>query len=103
MWATSALFNRGSIEIKECYDAWLEVNPALAGRVVVEFTLSRSTESPAEGRITKTKIVDSSLGHLAMEGCVVSVVEGLRFEPPDGEIEAQLPIVMSSGDPPDGE
>lgn len=87
-------------DIKKCYEAWLQVNPKLAGTVTVSFTLSPSTDAPAEGRITKTGVADSSLGHLAMEGCLLSVVDDLRFDAPPGELQVRFPITMSSHDVP---
>jgi hypothetical protein len=89
-------------EIKKCYEAWLQVNPKLAGTVNISFTVSPSKDAPGEGRITKSSLADSSLGHVAMEGCVLSVVDDLRFDAPLEETEVRFPIKMSSGDVPDG-
>jgi hypothetical protein len=88
-------------QVKECYDAWLKVNPSLGGKVVVGFTLSRSKEAPDEGRISKATIAQSSLGHTAMEGCVLSVVDDLRFDAPADDVEVEFPLVMSARDQPE--
>lgn len=69
--------------IKECYEGWLQQNPALSGKLKVEFTI---VEIPGRDRakIMRVDIADGGIGHIAMEGCVRNVFKGMRFEAPQG-------------------
>jgi hypothetical protein len=79
-------------QIRECYEAWLRQNPALAGKMKVQFTIM---EIPGRDRakVQKVEIADGGLGHLMMEGCVRNVFKGLRFETPrGGETRVTYPL-----------
>lgn len=84
--------------MKECYEEWLKVQPSLGGRVVVRFTID--TDDAVEGRVSKALLVgDAGMGHLAMEGCVLSVMSALRFEPPlSGTMDVTYPLNFSPSD-----
>ena len=78
--------------IKECYEGWLQQNPALAGKMKVEFTIA---EIPGRDRakIMQVVVADGGIGHLAMEGCVRNVFKGMRFEAPrGGEMRVTYPL-----------
>lgn len=82
--------------IKECYEGWLQQNPALSGKLKVEFTI---TEIPGRDRakIMQVNIADGGMGHLAMEGCVRNVFKGMRFEAPKkGEMRVTYPLSFES-------
>lgn len=93
-----AAVRSGLPEMKDCYEEWLKVQPSLGGRVLVRFTID--TDDAVEGRVTKAQLVeDGGMGHLAMEGCVLSVMSGLRFEAPlNGTIDVTYPLVFASTD-----
>ncbi len=86
-------------QIRECYQAWLQQDPSLSGKMKVEFTI---TEIPGRDRakIMKVVVADGGMGHLAMEGCVRNVFKGMRFEAPlGGETRVTYPLVFVSLDP----
>lgn len=84
-------------EIKECYEGWLAQNPALSGKLKVEFRIG---EIPGRDRakVMDIDIPDGGMGHVAMEGCVKNVFAGLRFETPrGGELRVTYPLAFQSG------
>ena len=91
---------RASIgEVKDCYEQWLKLQPALGGRLAVKFTID--TDDGVEGRVTAISVGDAGIGHTAMEGCVLNVFQDLRFEAPlSGPLDVTYPLVFSSA--PDG-
>lgn len=85
--------------IKECYESWLQQNPALGGKLKVEFTIA---EIPGRDRakIMRVDIADGGMGHLVMEGCVRNVFKGMRFEAPQGgEMRVTYPLAFESTPP----
>jgi hypothetical protein len=83
-------------EIRECYEGWLEQNPALAGRMKVEFKI---VEIPGRdrARVMSVEVADGGMGHVAMEGCVRNVFKSIRFETPrGGEIRVTYPLQFES-------
>jgi hypothetical protein len=78
-------------DIRDCYVAWLNDNPALAGEVKVRFTISPRDE---HGEVSSAAIVTSDLVHPLMEGCVMNVMRNLAFEPPSREVVVNYPIVL---------
>lgn len=82
--------------IRECYEAWLKQNPALAGKLKVQFTI---LEIPGRDRakISRVDIADGGMGHLMMEGCVRNVFKSMRFETPrGGETRVTYPLNFES-------
>jgi TonB family protein len=79
-------------EVQACYQQGLERNPALAGRVTVEFMIE------ADGRVRNSKVVTSDLGDTAVSGCIASAVATWRFpEPDDGDTVSVLyPFLLES-------
>jgi hypothetical protein len=84
-------------EIRECYEAWLEQNPALAGKLKVQFTIVE-VPGKARGKVVKVDTADGGMGHLAFEGCVKNVFSGLRFERPEhgGEMRVTYPLAFEN-------
>ncbi len=84
-------------EVKDCYESWLPMHPGLGGRLVVTFTID--TDDAVEGRITQIALGDAGIGHVPLEGCILSSLSDLRFDPPlNGPINVNYPIVLSSLD-----
>ena len=82
--------------IRECYDSWVRLDNKLQGRLSVRFTITR-TDDGAEGRVTEASLQDSQLGQPFMEGCVLNVFQGLRFQaPPEGRTEVRYPLMFRS-------
>ena len=70
--------------IRECYQAWLNQNPDIGGRLVVRFTIEDDPEQPGEAGVSAVAIDDdSTVDHVFIEGCVMNAVSDLRFEPPE--------------------
>jgi TonB family protein len=67
-------------EIKRCYEARLGARPGLAGRVVVNFTITR------DGSVSEPQVRKSTLGDETAESCMVEAVRGWTFPRPDGGI-----------------
>lgn len=86
-------------EIRDCYEEWLKVNPSIEGRLKVQFTVKTDEQNPADGKVTGVSLGDERLGHLPMEGCVLSVFEDLKFEAPrGGELKVTYPIALTPGE-----
>lgn len=87
-------------QIRECYELWLRQNPALSGKMKVQFTIA---EIPGRDRskIVRVDVADGGLGHVMMEGCVRNVFKGLRFETPrGGETRVTYPLSFQNNDAP---
>lgn len=83
--------------VKDCYESWLPMNPGLGGRLVVTFTID--TDDAVEGRLTQIAVGDAGIGHVPLEGCILSSLSDLRFDPPlNGPINVTYPLVLSSLD-----
>lgn len=84
-------------DVKDCYESWLAMNPALGGRLVVKLTID--TDDGVEGRVTRLSLADGGMGNVAFEGCALSSLTDLRFEPPlDGPMNVTYPLMFSSAD-----
>lgn len=85
-------------QMRECYEAWVQQNPSIGGRVVVTFTIE-AIQGEEGAKVVGAKVGDQGIGHAAMEGCVVNVFEDLRFErPADGKISVTYPVIFSNGE-----
>ncbi|MFO0745389.1 MAG: AgmX/PglI C-terminal domain-containing protein [Myxococcota bacterium] len=91
--------------IAECYAAWLRAHPDLGGKVVVTFTIADPPTGSADddadqARITRVAIADSTVDHALLEGCVMNVAAGLRFDRPDGgTLSVSYPFVFAAQSP----
>lgn len=77
--------------IKACYERSLKQNPALAGKVTVEFTIV-----PA-GTVTASRVAANTTGDDSVARCVVSTIDSLRFKPgpQGGNVVYAFPFVFS--------
>lgn len=94
-----AAMNEARPLIGECYDAWLRAHPELAGKLVVHFTINDPLPEDDEGlaRVTVADIDDSTVDHALLEGCVMNVVAGLRFDPPEsGKLRVSYPFLFDA-------
>ncbi len=82
-------------DIRRCYETILKDYPDTAGRIAVGFTIS------PEGVVTEADIEDSSAGSLYLEGCIVTVMEEVRFDPGDTTENTRVtwPFVFRASDP----
>ncbi|MCC7384400.1 MAG: AgmX/PglI C-terminal domain-containing protein [Deltaproteobacteria bacterium] len=101
-WKTSADGIKGAIqaslpEIRECYEEWLKVSPSIGGKLKVSFTIGEDKDDPDGGRVREVNLGESGIGHIAMEGCVLNVFQGLSFERPEGgQLKVTYPLIFSS-------
>jgi hypothetical protein len=84
-------------EIRDCYQAWLEVDPELAGKVVVKFHVRENDEGYGEVYEALTQ-EGTDTNNDFFEGCVVNVMSELRFEPPadGGMMTVSYPFMFKS-------
>ncbi len=84
-------------EIRECYQSWLELQPELEGIIEVKFVIS---DVDGVGEVTRTETMDTTnTDHTLFEGCVLNVMSGLTFEPPEdgGVVIVSYPFEFTSG------
>lgn len=78
--------------IRACYEAQLQLNPKLRGKVTIRWTIN------LQGRVEGLSVVRSSLGNTAVERCVLRVLRHARFEKPEGGVcVVQWPFVFAPG------
>jgi len=83
-------------DLRECYAAWVQANPDLHGTIKARFTITPDDEG-REGRVTDVVAADSTLEQPFLEGCVLNVLAGLRFEAPQGgPLTVSYPFVLSA-------
>lgn len=95
-------------QIKDCYEAWIRERPELAGKLKLTFTIAQPEGEAEAGRederiarVTRVSVADSTVDHALLEGCVMNVTSGLKFDPPEAdELTVQYPFVFSTGDAP---
>ncbi len=77
--------------IKICYETQLRKNPALAGKVTVQFTIEQS------GTISKANATENTTNDPAVAACVVDAVKRFRFNPgPEGgSVTYSYPFVFA--------
>jgi len=69
---------RHSRGIRYCYERELQNDPALGGRVSVNWTIG------LDGRVQAASVVENSMGNRNVEGCILREVRRMRFDQPDG-------------------
>ena len=77
--------------IKACYEQGLRRNPALAGKVTVEFTIQQV------GSLTGVKAKENTLGDADVAACIVARISSIRFNPgPEGgSVAFSYPFVFA--------
>lgn len=77
-------------EVKACYDAGLQRDPQLAGRIVVGFEISTS------GAVSGAKIAESTLADAQVGACVAAAVQGWTFpQPQGGSLAVSYPFLFT--------
>lgn len=77
-------------EVRACYEAGLERQPELAGRVVVHFVIA------ANGAIDSAEVREDGLGDGAVAECIVADIRGWHFPEPEGHgvVGVTYPFVL---------
>jgi outer membrane biosynthesis protein TonB len=81
-------------EVKRCYEAQLEKDKDLAGKIMVRFLIG------VEGKVTESGIQESTLKSPAAEKCIADAVRGWEFpRPRGGTVAVSYPFVLASSEP----
>lgn len=85
---------RASFEdMRVCYEDALQIDPALAGRVIVNFNVNE------DGSVFNVADGGSTIADAAMVQCVVDVIAGSTFPTSSGGVvEVSYPIMFSPGE-----
>jgi len=74
--------------IEACYIDALGTNPALAGKVTVEFYVEK------KGDVSGAKIKSSSHGDAKLDACILAKIEGWSFASPEGGDKAKVRYIF---------
>lgn len=76
--------------IRHCFERELQTNPTLSGNITANWRVQ------LDGSVSNATINESTMGNSRVEGCIVRVIDRMRFEEPDGGIcVIQYPFVFS--------
>ncbi len=78
--AVAKVVNSHLQEVRACYERALLKEPGLAGKVVLEWTVSTA------GKVVTAKTKTSSLRNSGVEGCILSSLKGWTFPPARGGV-----------------
>jgi hypothetical protein len=87
-------------EIKDCYEGWHRLQPSLEGALKIKMVIAGDGGTQG-GFVEEISLLDDAgMGHAAFEGCVLSVLDGMRFDAPEGggKMTIHYPLVFSGGD-----
>lgn len=86
----AAVINRHIGEVIYCYEKGLQVQPKLAGRVGVKFTINGS------GIVSSAGVGTTSLNSAQVEGCILNRLRTWKFPKPVGgvNVKVQYPFVL---------
>lgn len=82
----------------ECYESWLQTNPGLGGKVVVNFEITPSAADPSLGVVSSAQLKEASTQHPLFESCILAAMSDLSFEAPNGALKVTYPLNFSSPD-----
>ena len=79
-------------QIKQCYERQLLVDPNLFGKVVAKWTIG------SDGKVVLSGIKKSTMGHRAVENCVVGKIRHWKFPKPKGggKVIVSYPFLFKS-------
>ncbi|MFS4460349.1 TonB family protein [Bdellovibrio sp. HCB2-146] len=80
----AAVINRHQGQIVYCYEKGLQAQPSIGGRVAVDFVIGPN------GRITKAKVAQSSLGSRYVENCMIERMKSWQFPRPVGNVSVDV-------------
>lgn len=82
---------QNSAAIRYCYESELQRQPSLRGRIEVGWRINR------EGRVTTSRIAQSTMHDARVEGCIARQVRNWRFDQPDGgEVDVVFPFIFGA-------
>jgi outer membrane biosynthesis protein TonB len=80
----NAVVQRHRGEIRNCYDAALQRNPALRGKIVIAFNIA------ANGIVTTASVKESSLSDSGLHNCITSRVKTWIFPKPEAPVMTEV-------------
>jgi len=80
----NAVVQRHRAEIRACYDAALQRNPNIRGKIVVAFTIQPN------GVVSATSVKESALGDGGLEGCILSRIRTWLFPKPEAPVVTEV-------------
>jgi TonB family protein len=73
-----------SAEIRQCYEAALIKNPAIRGRMSVNFSIA------ASGKVQSAKVQDSTFDSTFMGSCLIRKMQGWMFPKPKNGVSVEV-------------
>lgn len=80
----AAVINRHLSEVRFCYEQGLQQKPKLSGRLSMNFMISPN------GSVGIAKVVNSSLNHAVVEGCIRDRLKTWNFPKPEGGVTVKV-------------
>jgi hypothetical protein len=91
-------------DIVGCYESWHTLQPSLEGTLHVNMVIA--SDGGSEGGFVEqiSLLGDAGMGHVAFEGCVLSVLDTMRFEAPEdgGKLTIHYPFIFRTTYPDGG-
>ena len=86
------VINQHMGEIQGCYEQELLTNAGLAGKVTLEWTITRS------GTVSGARQKSSTLGSAKVSNCILAIIRRLKFpKPKGGSVSIAYPFIFRSG------
>lgn len=87
-----SVFRRRMSAIQTCYQQALKVNPNLAGKVTIRFTIGTA------GTVTDISVADNSTGDSSVGACIIQKVRTWPFPAPEGgAVTVVFPVLLQTG------
>lgn len=80
----SSVIESNRSQLVRCYEDRIAAKPKLSGQVVVAFLVSPN------GRVSDSRIKESTLGDSVAENCIVSVLKSSQFPEPGGKASVKV-------------
>ena len=80
-------------DVRLCYNQGLVKNPALKGRVSIQFTIAPS------GAVAVSSVQESTMSDAAVGQCIAKAVKRWKFPPPEGggNVVVEYPFILEPG------
>jgi TonB family protein len=89
--AVAKVINSHLAEVQRCYEAALMRTPGLAGKVVLEWSISTS------GKVLSSKSKSSTLKDVSVEACILRALNNWQFPPAKGNsVIITYPFIFNS-------
>ena len=80
----AAVINRHLSEVRFCYEQGLQQKPKLSGRLSMNFMIG------PQGRVSLAQVMNSSLNHAMVEGCIRDRLKTWNFPKPEGGVTVKV-------------